>query len=192
MGYQITLNSNKNKIAWNHQNLHAWLTPRPKTNTQFPPTSASGVLLPLRSSCLQIGAASIDTLFKGFEHGAKEIVINVLSAPKLRQCQPEDEDGLEDEPKGKPVKNNIDKIFNDIDETKHGPVGEPLHVICHTRGFKSFKRGVRRIHPSDQVSDEMAADVEKNEEKECREDGESHRNLRDLGPGLQVVQVGIF
>ena len=67
-----------------------------------------------------------------------------------------------------------------------------LRVIRSSGGEQSVQRVVGRDDETSQVNQELAGDVEENEEEVDADQAEDHVDLRDGGLTLQVVEDGVL
>jgi len=123
---------------------------------------------------------------------AEETGVNDLSASELRQSEPEDEQGLEEEIKGNPVDERVRKEFDNLDETKDSPIGQPLLVVLIGRGLDSLEGGIGRIDPADQVGQEVTGQVEEDGDEQGGGGTQNEGDLGDLDLGLNLVEPRVL
>jgi len=114
-----------------------------------------------------------------------------LSTVEGRKRKPKEKDKLENKVEGKPV-DNVDEALQDGEEGKHHPVSQPLRVILSVGGEQSLQGVVSRDDEACKVSEELAAEVEDDEEEV-----ESGQSNGSVGFGharllLYVVQGGVL
>lgn len=125
------------------------------------------------------------------EDGLEEGVENELGTVGLGKRHPEDQDELEDVVEGEPV-SGADGTLNDGQESVDNPVRQPLSVIGGTGSEESLKRVVTGNQETGKVDEELASDVEENQEEVDANQTQDRIDLGDVGLALQVVKNGVL
>jgi hypothetical protein len=121
------------------------------------------------------------------QHRLEERVEDNLSAVGLGERHPQNEDELEDVVEGEPV-GGIDGTLNNSEEGVNNPVRQPLSIICLARGEHGIERVVARNQETGKVDEELASDVEEDQEGVDSDQAEDDIDLRNGGLALQVVE----
>lgn len=110
-----------------------------------------------------------------------------LSTVGLRKRHPQNEDELEDVVEGEPV-GGVDGTLNDCQQGINNPVRQPLSIICLARGEQGIERVVARNQETGKVDEELASNVEENQEGVDSDQAEDDIDLRNGGLALQIVE----
>jgi len=141
---------------------------------------------------LGIGSSIINGRGDTEELRAEEAGVENLSAPELRQSEPENEQGLEEVVEGEPVDKRIREEFDNLDETEDSPVGQPLFIVVTALGLDSLEGGVGRVDPANQVSQEVTCQVEEDGNEQDAGDTQDEGDLRDLGLVLNLAEPRVL
>jgi hypothetical protein len=125
------------------------------------------------------------------EQWLDEGVEDDLGAAELRKGHPENKGELEDVVEREPV-GGIDSALNDSQESVHNPVSQPLSIISCTRSKQGMKRVITRDQETGKINQELASDVEEDEEKVDADKTEDGVDLGDGGLSFEVVEEGVF
>lgn len=110
-----------------------------------------------------------------------------LGTVGLGKGHPEDSDELEDVVEGEPV-GGANGALNNGQESEDDPVGEPLSVIRGTRSEESLEGVVPGEKETGEVGEELASDVEEDEEEVDSDQTQDGVDLGERGLTLKVVQ----
>jgi len=125
------------------------------------------------------------------EGRSKERSENDLSAAESGQSEPQQEDELEDKVEGEPV-NNAEEALDDGEEGENNPVRQPLGVIFFGLGEEGGERVVAGNDKSSKVCEELATNVEDDEEEVESSNTDDGIGLGNANLLLEIVQGGVF
>jgi len=114
-----------------------------------------------------------------------------LSSTSHWEGHPEDEHELENVVEWEPV-DGVDNALNHCEESIDNPVGQPLCVINLACTEQCLKGVIARNDESRKVDQELAANVEENQEEVETDESEEGINLWDGGLLLKVVEGRIL
>jgi len=127
--------------------------------------------------------AGEETANQGLEEGVEDN----LSAVGLGESHPEDKGELEDVVEGEPV-SGADGALNGGQESKDDPVSQPLGVIGGGSGEQGLEGVVTGEDETGKVDEELASDVEEDQEEVNTDQTQDDIDLGDRGLTLKVVQ----
>lgn len=134
-----------------------------------------------RSSLSKVSAESRD----------QERSVDDVSATEDGERQPEEEDELEDVVEGEPV-DDLDQALNDSEESKNNPVRQPLGIILLVVSEECLERVVTGDNKTGKVGQELAAEVEDDEEEVEGTESNNSICLGDTGLLLGVVEERVL
>jgi len=114
-----------------------------------------------------------------------------LGAVGHGKSHPQNQDELEDVVEWKPV-DGVDEAFENGQERVHDPVRQPLSVINFTRAEQCLERVVARNDEAGEIDQELASNVEEDEEEVESPKAEDDIDLGHAGLSLEVVEHRIF
>lgn len=115
---------------------------------------------------------------------ADDRVEHDVGAPERRDANVEQENGLDQKVKGKPVQYGIGPELNHVQEGKHHPVGQELGVVGRGLGVESNQRVVAWHDEASEVQQELA------EPAGVEEDGDKVEGARtDHGVGAREASA---
>lgn len=110
-----------------------------------------------------------------------------------RELEPEDEQALEREIPRQVVQHNAQgDALEEVEETKHNPVRQPLNVVLVTRGLERLQGEVRRESPADEVRHGRGRDINRVEDGEDDDGTDERIALGDLRALLEHVEERVF
>jgi len=104
---------------------------------------------------------------------------------------PQDQDELEDVVEGEPV-DCIDEALKDGEESINNPVCQPLSIIGLATAKQCLEGVVSWQDEAGEVHEELAANVEEDEEKVESDKAEEDVDLGDIGLLLEIVEGRIL
>lgn len=125
------------------------------------------------------------------KHRGEERSEDDLGTVERRQGQPQEEDELEDEVEGEPV-DDVDEALQDGKESKDNPVRQPLGVVSSARSEQGVQRVVAGNDKASKVGEQLAAEVEDDEEEVESGEADDGVGLGNTGLLLKVVQGGVL
>lgn len=117
------------------------------------------------------------------EEGAED----ELSTTGLWESKPEGEDKLEGVVEWEPV-DGADQALKDGQETEDNPVSQPLSVVNLAGAEERIERVVSWNDEASEVGEDLAAEVEEDQEEVESKDAENSVDLWDGGLLLEVVE----
>jgi hypothetical protein len=142
----------------------------------------------LRAQTAGSGAVAVEVAAKGGSHEGAE---DDIGTPENRQREPQEEDKLEGVVEGEPV-DHANKTLNNGEKGEDNPVCQPLCVVGLARREKRIQRVVSRDHKTSEIGQELAAEVEDNQEEVQRNQADDSVGLGHRRALLEVVQSGVF
>jgi len=119
--------------------------------------------------------------------------VHNLGTAESGELKPDDEKSLEGEVPREVVKyHSQGKALQEVEETEHGPVCQPLDIISNAWGFDSPEGEVSRESPANEVGDRCSEGVDEVEDSEEEDTAENCVSFGNLGPLFKVVKNGIF
>jgi len=100
---------------------------------------------------------------------------------------PQDQDEFEDVVEWEPV-DGIDDALKDGEKGVDNPVRQPLSIINLATAEQCLERVVSREDEACEVDEELASDVEEDEEEVESDEAEEDIDLRDVGLLLEIVE----
>jgi len=125
------------------------------------------------------------------EERVEEGVEDDLGTASLGKGHPQDEDELEGVVEGEPV-DGVDSALENGQEGVGDPVGQPVGVIGLALGEQSLERVVAGDEEASKVDEELAGNVEEDEEEVESTETEDDVDLGDGALLLQVVEGRVF
>lgn len=125
------------------------------------------------------------------ENGVDERAEDDLGTGGLRKGSPEDQDELEGIVEWEPI-DGADSALKDSQESIDHPVSKPLSVIDLACAEQSSKRVIAGNDKASDIDQELAGDVEKDEEKVEGAETEDSVDLGDRRLLLEVVESGVL
>jgi len=139
----------------------------------------------------QVGGSRPRLVEVSAKSGLKERSEDDLGTTESGKCQPQQEHKLEGEVEGEPV-DDVDQALNHGEESENDPVSEPLGIVILLGGEEGIQGVVSGDDEAGEVGQELASEVEDNEEEVESGEPNGGVDLGDRGLLLKVVEGGIL